>query len=128
MRASDYGMLHSTDCSIEVGSLLADKDREKWRLHVLDLHNLKKSFREVLKDLPPLDLFLHDSDHTNAWQSFELQAALKRLAPGGIVASDDCDSCYAFLDVCRSAGLQPAFLVERSKVFGLACTPPLSAG
>jgi predicted O-methyltransferase YrrM len=125
MRTNDFGVLHSTDCSSEVGSLLSDRDREKWRLHVLDLHNLKKSFGEVLNDLAPIDVFLHDSDHANAWQFFELQTALKRLAPGGIVASDDCDSCYAFLDVCRGAGLQPAFLVERSKVFGFACKLPL---
>jgi predicted O-methyltransferase YrrM len=123
MRANDYGLLHSIDCSARVGSLVADEERERWKLHVLDLRDLKRSFAEVLQDLPPLNLFLHDSDHTSAWQSFELAAALKRLAPGGILASDDCDSCYAFLDVCRDAGLRPAFLVEKCKVFGLAFTP-----
>jgi predicted O-methyltransferase YrrM len=122
MRANDYGVLHSMDCSANVGSLLAEEECERWKLHVLDLRDLKKSFSQVLKDLPQLDLFFHDSDHTNAWQSFELAEALKRIVPGGILASDDCDSCYAFLDVCRNAGLRPAFLVEKCKVFGLAFT------
>jgi hypothetical protein len=120
MRANDYGVLHSIECSPDVGSLLGEGERKLWNLHVLDTRNLKKSFSQILVGLPPLDLFLHDSDHSHAWQAFELAAALKRLSPRGLIASDDCDGCFAFLDVCRGAHLQPVVLVEKRKVFGLA--------
>jgi hypothetical protein len=102
-----------------VGCLLSDEERERWRLHVLQAKSLKRSFSQIIESLPPVNLFLHDSDHTYPWQSFELQAALKKLSPGAVLASDDCDGCYAFLDLCQQANLRPVILVETRKVFGL---------
>jgi len=125
MRANDHGTLHSIDRSPEVGSLLASEERERWSLHVLQAKSLKRSFLQILNELPPIDLFLHDSDHTYPWQSFELRVALKKLAPGGILASDDCDGCNAFLDFCQGVGLRPVILVETRKVFGLVFTWPM---
>lgn len=119
MRANRHGLLHSIDRARDVGWLLSDEERERWRLHVLPRKNLKRSFSRILDSLPPLDVFLHDSDHTYLWQSFELQAALKKLTPGGVMASDDCDGGNAFLDVCRGSGVRPVVLVEARKVFGL---------
>jgi len=126
MCANGHGILHSVDRSAEVGSLLADEQRQSWRLHVLREANLKRSFREVLASLPPLDMFVHDSDHHYSWMWFELQAALKALAPGGIVVSDDCDGCFAFLDACQCFDARPIILVDTRKIFGLIFTQPKS--
>lgn len=119
MRANRHGLLHSIDRSGEVGWLLSREERERWRLHVLPKKNLKRSFSQILDSLPPLDVFLHDSDHSYSWQSFELRTALKKLNPGGVLASDDCDCGYAFLDVCQASGLRPVVLVDARKIFGL---------
>jgi predicted O-methyltransferase YrrM len=124
LRTNGAGLLHSIDRSTDVGELLDNTERQYWRLHVLSSSGLKKSFLEILETLPALDLFLHDSDHTYAWQAFELDAAFKKLAPGGIVACDDCDSSYAFLDFCREAAVQPTIVVETRKIFGLVARPP----
>lgn len=124
LRANGCGLLHSVDRSTEVGGLLDSAERQYWRLHVLSPAGLKKSFLNILETIPALDLFLHDSDHSYSWQAFELDAALKKIAAGGIVACDDCDSSYAFLDFCRDAGIRPAFLVETRKIFGLVARPP----
>lgn len=118
--ANEHGQLHSIDCSAEVGSLLSDQEKERWQLHVLPPKGLMGNFLHLIDTLPPIDLFFHDSDHSYFWQSFEIQAALKKLSPTGVLASDDCDGCYAFLDVCKQATLHPVFLVEMRKVFGLA--------
>jgi predicted O-methyltransferase YrrM len=118
--ANGHGVLNSIDRSAQVGGLLTNRERERWRLHVLKPNDLKRSFLEVLDSLAPLDLFIHDSDHSYSWISFELNAAIKKLAPGAVLASDDCDCCFAFLDVCRQVGVQPAILVESRKIFGLA--------
>lgn len=119
MEANGHGILHSVDRSAEVGGLLTDQDRERWRLHVLKATDLKRSFSEILAALPLVNLFLHDSDHTYPWQSFELNAALKKLAPGAVLAADDCDSSYAFLDACQKINARPVILLETRKVFGL---------
>ena len=119
LRANAHGLLHSIDRSEEVGCLLSGEERERWRLHVLPSRSLKTSFLQILASLPPVNLFLHDSDHTYQWQFFELQAALRKLAPGGVLASDDCDGSNAFLDVCRCCGVRPAILIEARKIFGL---------
>jgi predicted O-methyltransferase YrrM len=118
LRANGHGMLHSIDRSPAVGSLLAGEERERWRLHLLQ-KGLKSSFMQIVDALQPIDLFLHDSDHSYYWQAFELQATLKRLAAGGVLACDDCDGCNAFLDFCHSASFRPVILVESRKVFGL---------
>ncbi|HLW99419.1 MAG TPA: class I SAM-dependent methyltransferase [Candidatus Acidoferrales bacterium] len=119
MHANGHGSLHSVDRSPQVGSLLACPDRKRWNLHILQSNSLKKSFLQILDTIPPIDLFLHDSDHTYAWQSFELNAAMRKLAPGGTLASDDCDSGNAFLDFCKKSGSRPVVLVENRKIFGL---------
>lgn len=124
MSANGHGTLHSIDRSPEVGCLLSDGERERWRLHVLQPKGLRKNFLQILDTVPPIDLFLHDSDHSYFWQSFEMQAALKKLSARGVLASDDCDGCYAFLDVCQQANLRPVVLVETRKVFGLAFLKP----
>ncbi len=124
LRANGHGLLHSVDRSPGVGSLLGAEERERWRLHVLQRKGLKRSFMEILEPLQPIGFFLHDSDHTYPWQSFELQAAAKKLAPGGVLTSDDCDGCNAFLDFCRGAGVRPVILVETRKVFGLVFSEP----
>jgi predicted O-methyltransferase YrrM len=36
-----------------------------------------------------VDLFLHDSDHSFACQTFEYEWAIRHVRPGGIIASDD---------------------------------------
>jgi len=119
MRANGHGSLHSVDRSPQVGSLLTRPDRDRWNLHILESKSLKKSFLRILDTIPPIDLFLHDSDHTYAWQSFELNAVMRKLAPGGILASDDCDGCNAFLDFCQKSGSRPVVLVENRKILGL---------
>jgi predicted O-methyltransferase YrrM len=124
MSANGHGTLHSIDRSPEVGCLLSGGERERWRLHVLQPKGLRKNLLQILDAVPPIDLFLHDSDHSYFWQSFEMRAALKKLSARGVLASDDCDCCYAFLDVCQQANLRPAFLVETRKVFGLAFLKP----
>jgi predicted O-methyltransferase YrrM len=118
--ANGHGFLNSIDRSIQVGGLLTQREREVWRLHVLKATDLKRSFLQILDSLPPLDLFLHDSDHNYPWISFELSAAIEKLTPDAVLVSDDCDSCFAFIDICQRLAVRPAILVESRKMFGLA--------
>lgn len=120
--ANGYGRLHSIDRSAQVGGLITDRERDMWRLHVLRKSDLKKSFLQILEALPPVDLFLHDSDHTYPWMSFELNAAMEKLTAHAALVVDDCDSCFAFIDFCERQGVRPAVLVEKRKILGLVFT------
>ena len=117
MHANGVGRLHSVDVSRQVGSLLTEAEKREWTLHVAD--GSKAGFREVLETIPAIDLFIHDSDHSYWWQSFELESALGHVSPGGIIASDDCDKSYAFLDFCASLPAGAFLLHDSRKVFGL---------
>lgn len=65
----------------------------------------------------------YDIIHSYQWMWFESQAALKALAPGGIVTADDCDERFAFLDAGQTFGARPVILVDTRKAFGLSFWP-----
>jgi len=119
LRENAVGTLHGVDIGPDVGGLLRPAERERWRLHVLDTASLKSSFDNLLRSLPPLDFFVHDSDHSYEWQRQEFEAAFDRLSERAVLAGDDVDSSYAFLDVCSRHAKKPMFLIDRRKVFGL---------
>ena len=85
METNGRGELHSYDIADDVGACVTDRTR--WTLHI----------REPLPS-SPIDLFLHDSDHSYANQSAEYVAAWSILRPGGLLLSDDVDWSCAFLD------------------------------
>lgn len=43
----------------------------------------------LFEEIGPFDVFLHDSDHAEAVQTFEYEAAWRYVRSGGIIASDD---------------------------------------
>lgn len=44
---------------------------------------------EIVKLTGPIDMFLHDSDHSYSCQTWEYEWAWKNVRSGGIIASDD---------------------------------------
>jgi predicted O-methyltransferase YrrM len=111
------GELHSTDVSDNVGALLMERERELWNLEIIK-EPLRRSFRSVVERLPQIDFFLHDSNHSYSWQRFEYESVLSRMSKGSILASDDVDSSYAFIDFARRIRVHPVLLVDRRKIFG----------
>jgi predicted O-methyltransferase YrrM len=119
MESNGLGDLHSVDVSGDVGRLIAISERTRWHLHVLETHAVQQEFEGLVRRLPPIDLFMHDSNHRYEWQDLEFNTVLPRMAPDGIVASDDIDFSFAFLDFCERLKLKPIISVSARKVFGL---------
>jgi len=123
------GRLVSVDVSADVGNLLDKGERSDWRLCVLDAGNRRGGFRRLISELPPIDLFFHDSEHTYSWQQFEYSAAWDNLSTSGLILSDDVEGSYAFLDFCARRARKPAVLLDGRKAVGLASArlsvPPL---
>lgn len=55
----------------------------------------------LLRSVPGVDLFIHDSLHTARNTRFEMQQTLGALAPGGIMIVDDISTHQAFADFVR---------------------------
>jgi predicted O-methyltransferase YrrM len=117
-----HGCLVSIDVDENVGSLVPEILRDRWHLEVLPKD---RSQREALVDffnsLDPIDIFLHDSDHSYDWQSFEYEVARSHLTPEGLILSDDIDWSFAFIDFCQTYQFRPSYLISSGKIFGVAC-------
>jgi len=120
LRENQGGSLTSFDIDPGAGALLRPDERASWRFVVLDRDSARRQFSGGLASLPHLDLFVHDSDHSYGYQSFEYHAALPRMEPGSLLASDDVDGSFAFLDFCAARGYRSHYLVSPAKVFGVA--------
>jgi predicted O-methyltransferase YrrM len=75
----------------EIGAAVSD--RSKWSLI---LGASRRRLPKLLKAIGPIDIFVHDSDHSAENMFFELSLAWKALRPGGAVVVDDIDLNWAF--------------------------------
>ncbi len=118
MRSNGVGRLVSVDVTSDVGVLVTEEDRAgvTWDLEVIEPGGLGS----VLDRLGPLDIFLHDSDHSYANVVAELREAWPRMSERGIVMADDGELNCAFIDVAAEHGVRPYSLFDRRKLFMLA--------
>jgi predicted O-methyltransferase YrrM len=121
MELNGHGELVSVDIAPNVGGLVSDSERVRWRLHILDASRVFQELTDLVAGLPPIDIFFHDSDHSYHHQVTEMRLASHRMAPGGLVICDDSDSSFAFLDFCTSRMLPGRFLFDGKKFLGVVC-------
>jgi len=134
LERNDSGHLWSIDLPPVVGV---------WRHHVASAmhgyrHNRwtfvrgasRRKLRPLIDALPHVDLFVHDSLHTeeNVW--FELTTAWAALAPGGALLADDIQESAAFERFARAAGSGRTVVVaaeSKPAAFGIAIKDDVSA-
>jgi predicted O-methyltransferase YrrM len=68
----------------------------------------------------PCDIWLHDSNHGQTWQSFEYSLAWNLLAPGGVLLSDDVDASPAWGEASISYLDNPAIIFDTRKFIGVS--------
>jgi hypothetical protein len=68
------------------GCFVPDSLKAKWRLH---LGRTRRILPGLLREAGAIDMFLHDSLHTERNMAFEFNAAWPYLKTGGILVSDD---------------------------------------
>jgi predicted O-methyltransferase YrrM len=111
------GELHSFDINPECQSVY--NGRGKWNFHLLS-RNYKKQVKEVVSSISNIDLWIHDSDHSHSWQSFEYSIAASKLkASQGILVSDDIDCSTAFGKLIKSLGTKGWAVFDERKFFGI---------
>ncbi|MDQ3879539.1 MAG: class I SAM-dependent methyltransferase [Chloroflexota bacterium] len=90
--------LPSTDLPVGVdgpGWLVPDGLQARWTLCLGDSTRL---LPEIAANQRPIDLFLHDSDHSRQHREFEFRAVRDAMSPRGLIVSDDDDPGDTLLD------------------------------
>jgi predicted O-methyltransferase YrrM len=123
LAANHTGQLTSFDVAEDVGSLVEPTLRSRWELVVLPASGRREALEGRLATVAPFDVFLHDSDHSYAWQSFEYRIGFAGLRPGGLLLSDDIDGSFAFLDFVDQRRLAALACVGSLKVMGVVRKP-----
>ena len=101
-----HGRLTTIDVDPEAGYLIAGR----WA-NVIDRRT--GSSIDVLAGLKDVDIFLHDSLHTYAYESRELAAVERGLSDGAIVLSDNAHDSAALSDWAERTGRNYLFFSER---------------
>jgi len=100
MARNGAGRLHSIDrppldpaTRAKVGIAVSRGLHDRW---TLIRNSSRRALPGLLKRLGGIDLFVHDSLHTERNVAFELEQAWKALRPGGVIVVDDIDSNWGF--------------------------------
>jgi len=80
--------------------------------HQLHLGAAEALLPQLLRDVGPADVFLHDSDHSYTHMIFELALAWINIRPQGWILCDNVEANQAFDDFARGAGVKSAVLAS----------------
>jgi hypothetical protein len=81
------------DLHPQIGAAVTDRLRHRWSYVA---GSTRRRLPALLSQLGQIDLFIHDSAHTEDNMRFELNRAWAALVPGGFVIADDIDYNCAF--------------------------------
>jgi predicted O-methyltransferase YrrM len=128
LRRNRAGVLHSIDlpqdlstgayqtthvpAGLGAGWMVPGWLKESWRLTIGDA---RVELARVVRAVGTVDLFFHDSLHTDEHVLFELNTVWPFVRPGGLILADDVNSRWslAFVEFCRRQGLSPTVFRDR---------------
>ena len=86
-----------------VGRAVPEEYKPRW---TLELGPSRQVLPELVQHVAPIDVSLHDADHSHAGQLEEYRTVWPYLRPGGVLVSDDVRG-PAFLEFAREVGAEP---------------------
>ena len=89
LEVNGAGNLLSLDITSKVGELVDDKLKTRWKLGILPELARENSFAKYLKENNGATIFLHDSDHSGAWQIKEFNNVVLHLPDIELILFDD---------------------------------------
>ncbi len=105
------GLLRTFDIDRNAGWLL---DKEMGRDYALIIGDTKITLGKYLSVTDrPVDLFIHDSDHSYTHETFELETVSNYLAEGAVVISDNAHGGNAMKDFCDKRRLGFSLFMEK---------------
>lgn len=124
----DMPVLLHPELASEVGVAVPADGRERWTLVT---GTSRRQLRPLLAQLGSIDLFVHDSLHTERNVRFELDHAWPALAAGGVAIVDDVHfnaGFHAWHRHVRDAGVLVCLPDDEQALFGLAVKGPTPVG
>ena len=117
MKKNRKGHLHSIEVDDshvmvegrDVGWIVPESFRVHWSIH---MGPSELVLPDLLKELPPLDIFVHDSLHTYSHMMLEFEMAFPHLRPGGLLLADDAMWNMAFANFAAKIGAKRADIVR----------------
>jgi len=96
----------------EVGWLVPPNLKPRWTLIIGDA---KEQLPLLVRALEKIDVFLHDSLHTEEHILFELSTVSPLMGTGGLLLADDVNKSWStsFVDFCQRRGLPYCVLSNR---------------
>jgi hypothetical protein len=112
------GMMYCIDLpdaidKYEYGYLVPEEFRSRWELRLGDA---KEILPDLLSEVEPVDLFLHDSLHTRDHMKWEYETAYPQIANKGVLASHDVLKNNVFQNFANENGMK----WKRIRNFGAA--------
>lgn len=106
LEKNGHGELHSIDLpkgwkEYECGYAVPDHLRHRWNLH---LEDAEKSLPKLLQEYD-VDLFIHDSNHSDEWMRWEFSQAYNYLDQDSYIASHDVLHNFAWDDFVSNNSL-----------------------
>jgi predicted O-methyltransferase YrrM len=89
-----------------VGSAVPEKLRARW---TLELGPSRQVLPGLVQHVSPIDVSLHDADHSHAGQLDEYRTVWPHLRSGGVLVSDDVRG-PAFVQFAREVGAEPSLI------------------
>jgi predicted O-methyltransferase YrrM len=89
-----------------LGSAVPDNFRSRW---TLEHGTSRQILPELVQHVAPIDVSLHDADHSHAGQLEEYRTVWPQLRSGGVMVSDDVRG-PAFLEFTEEAGAEPKLI------------------
>jgi predicted O-methyltransferase YrrM len=122
LETNKFGELLSVDITEKVGELVPNNLKNRWTLRVLPKIKGKQAFKNLVLELQPFQIFLHDSDHSPAWQQFELEQVLRLHNPPQFLVIDDADPAVLRNLKEEFPNLQ-VFCIQEKRKIGAVCLP-----
>jgi len=118
IKKNEKGFLHSIDVApvdpsikVEIGGAIPTELKQHWKL---SLGHSRIMLPKVLNEIPNLNFFVHDSEHTYRNMYDEYKIAWPKLDEGGFLISDDVALNDAFINFGKKIGRAPV-VIEREK-------------
>lgn len=93
----------------EIGIAVADRLRGRWSYI---RGSSRRRLPGILSKLGQIDLFIHDSLHSEQNVRFEVDQAFAALRPGGAIVVDDIDANWGFRTFTQAFSGHPAMICE----------------
>jgi Methyltransferase domain len=119
----------------EIGVAVGDRSRQDWSLI---FGSSRKRLPSLLDTIAPIDMFVHDSHHSEHNMLFEMSRAWPTIRPGGAMVVDDIDVNWAYHEFSKM--VTGAMLIGEAEpirpdtrrfnqkgLFGVILKPDLSA-